>query len=61
MDEQIVENIKDPSIADWLIPKFTTTTESDRVVASISMMASLQCYFVLFVMWTPIHYSPWHS
>ena len=45
VDEQIVENIKDPSIADWLIPKFTTTTENDRIVASISMMATLQSYF----------------
>ena len=40
------KNIKDPSIADWLIPKFTTTTENDRIVASISMMATLQSYFV---------------
>ena len=45
VDEQIVKNIKDPSIADWLIPKFTTTTENDRIVASISMMATLQSYF----------------
>ena len=45
VDEQIVKNIKDPSIADWLIPKFTTTTENDRIVASISMMATLQGYF----------------
>ena len=28
VDEQIIKNIKDPSIADWLIPKFTTTTET---------------------------------
>ena len=27
VDEQIVKNIKDPSIADWLIPKFSTTIE----------------------------------
>ena len=45
VDEQIVKNIKDPSIADWLIPKFSTTTENDRIVASISMMATLQSYF----------------
>ena len=46
VDEQIVKNIKDSSIADWLIPKFTTTTENDCIVASISMMATLQGYFV---------------
>ena len=45
VDEQIVKNIKDPSIADWLIPKFSTTNENDRIVASISMMATLQSYF----------------
>ena len=45
VDEQIVKNIKDPSIADWLIPKFSTTTENDRIVASVSMMATLQSYF----------------
>ena len=45
VDEQLVKNIKDPSIADWLIPKFSTTTENDRIVASISMMATLQSYF----------------
>ena len=45
MDEQIVKNIKDPSIADWLIPKFSTTTENDRIVASVSVMATLQSYF----------------
>ena len=31
VDEQIVKNIKDPSIADWLIPKFSTKTENDRI------------------------------
>ena len=45
VDEQIVKNIKDPSIADWLIPKFSTTTENDRIVASVSVMATLQSYF----------------
>ena len=45
VDEQIVKNIKDPSIADWLIPKFSTTTENDRIVASVTMMATLLSYF----------------
>ena len=45
VDEQIVKNIKDPSIADWLIPKFSTTTENDRIVASVTVMATLQSYF----------------
>ena len=42
MHEQIVKNIKDPTIAEWLIPKFSTKTENDRIVASINMMDTLQ-------------------
>jgi len=45
VDEQIVKNIKDPSIAEWILPKFTTTTENDRIVASVTMMATLKAYF----------------
>jgi len=45
VNEQIAKNIKDPSIADWLIPKFSTTTENDHIVASVTMMATLQKYF----------------
>ena len=45
MNEQTVKNIKDPSIGDWLIPKFTTTTENDCIVASVSTMVTLQSYF----------------
>jgi len=41
VDEQIIKNIKDPTIAEWILPKFTTTTENDRVVASVTMMATL--------------------
>jgi len=32
VDEQIVKNIKDPTIAEWILPKFTTTTENDCIV-----------------------------
>lgn len=42
---QIQQNIRDPTVADWLLPAFTTTTANDRVVASISIMATLQAYF----------------
>jgi len=45
VDEQIVKNIKDPTIAEWILPKFTTTTENDRIVASVTMMATLKNYF----------------
>lgn len=40
-----MKNIKDPSIRDWVIPTFTTTTPTDRIVASISLMSTLQNFF----------------
>ena len=45
VDEQIVQNIKDPTITEWILPKFSTTTENDRIVASVTMMATLKAYF----------------
>ena len=36
VDEQIVENIQDPSVAEWLLPAFTTTAEKDRIAAAVS-------------------------
>lgn len=45
MVDQIRLNIRDPSVADWLLPSFSTTTANDRVVASISIMATMQAYF----------------
>jgi hypothetical protein len=45
VDEQIVANIRDPSVAEWLLPAFTTTEVKDRIVASVSIMATLQAYF----------------
>jgi len=45
VDEQIKHNIKDASVADWLLPCFSTTTETDRIVASVSIMSTLQAFF----------------
>jgi len=45
VDEQIMPNIKDPAVAEWLLPAFTTTGSTDRIVASISVMATLQAFF----------------
>lgn len=45
VDEQITKNIKDSSIVDWVIPKFSTTTSNDRIVCSVSLMAALQNFF----------------
>lgn len=43
--ENIVHNIKDPSVVEWILPKFTTTTWTDQVTASVSLMSTLKAYF----------------
>jgi len=45
MSKQIAKNIKDPSIRDWVIAKFSTTTPVDTVAYSIILMASMKNYF----------------
>lgn len=41
----IPSNIKDPEVSEWLIPNFSTTTRTDRIVASVTLMSTLQAYF----------------
>ena len=41
----IEKNINDPELRTWIMPQFTTTTDTDRVVAAILMMGSMQKYF----------------
>jgi hypothetical protein len=45
MSKMIAENIKDPSLREWILPTFTTTTKCDQAVASILMMSAMQKYF----------------
>lgn len=45
VDEQITTNIKDPEVAQWLLPSFSTTNVNDRVAASVTIMSTLQAYF----------------
>jgi hypothetical protein len=45
MSSILSENIKDPSLRDWALPTFTTTTKADQAAASILMLASLSKYF----------------
>ena len=45
MTKLIEKNVVDPSLRTWIIPSFTTTTDTDVVVASVVMMATLQTYF----------------
>ena len=45
MADKIAENIKDPELAKWIIPSFTTSTSNDRIAASVTLMSTLQAYF----------------
>ncbi|KAF4453139.1 hypothetical protein F53441_4136 [Fusarium austroafricanum] len=45
MSDKIAEHIKDPSLRDWVLPSFTTTTASDRVVGSVLLMGAMKAYF----------------
>jgi len=45
MIPQIASNLKDPSIRDWVIPSFTTTTPNDALVFSVVLMSALKSYF----------------
>jgi len=45
VDEEMAKNLKDESIAEWIIPNFTTTTPTDRVCACISVMSAMQNFF----------------
>jgi len=37
--------ITDAEVCDWILPDFSTTTDDDRVVGSVVLMASMKAYF----------------
>ncbi|KAI9353736.1 hypothetical protein BDR26DRAFT_849125 [Obelidium mucronatum] len=39
------EHITDPVVCDWVAPNFSTTTDNDRIVGSVVLMASMKQYF----------------
>jgi hypothetical protein len=45
MTKEIQDNIKDPDLQAWIMPEFSTTTDSDRAVAAVLMMGAMQKYF----------------
>lgn len=45
MGEIIGKNVVDPELKDWILPGFSTTTDSDIVVGSILFMGTMQKYF----------------
>ncbi|KAI9166458.1 Glucan 1,3-beta-glucosidase [Paramyrothecium foliicola] len=52
MTHLISQNVKDPQLRAWIMPSFSTTTTSDRVVASILFMGAMQKYFSYEIMIT---------
>jgi hypothetical protein len=45
MVDLIEKNIVDPTLRQWVLPNFTTTTVNDTTVAAVLMMATLKQYF----------------
>ena len=45
MSELIGDNVVDPELRPWIIPAFSTTTQTDQVVAAVMMMGAMQQYF----------------
>jgi hypothetical protein len=45
MADLIGENVIDPELKGWIMPRFTTTTHDDTSVAAMAMMGTLQKYF----------------
>eukprot|EP01133_Synstelium_polycarpum_P006254 gene6254-7253_t len=45
MTEAIAANITDPSIREWVMPSFTTTTPTDEMVGAVALMSTVKSYF----------------
>ncbi|KII90179.1 hypothetical protein PLICRDRAFT_40374 [Plicaturopsis crispa FD-325 SS-3] len=45
MTRLIDENVVDPTLRQWIMPDFSTTTDNDRIVSSVVMMATMKEYF----------------
>ncbi|KAE9364239.1 hypothetical protein N431DRAFT_519504 [Stipitochalara longipes BDJ] len=45
MTQKIQDDVVDPNLKEWAMPDFTTTRETDKVVASIVFMGSMSKYF----------------
>ncbi|MCO5578965.1 hypothetical protein L7F22_032816 [Adiantum nelumboides] len=45
MVSQLRANTTDLSFCDWVLPRFSTTTHDDTIVASVALMATMKKYF----------------
>jgi len=45
MGDLLKKNVKDPEICRWIMAEFSTTTDIDRAIYAIEMMATMKKYF----------------
>jgi hypothetical protein len=45
MGDMIHKNVVDPSLREWILPKFSTTTTNDTTIGAMLMMATMKKYF----------------
>ncbi|KAJ7267946.1 hypothetical protein C8J57DRAFT_352950 [Mycena rebaudengoi] len=45
MVDLIDKNVVDPTLREWVVPRFTTTTANDTTVSAVLIMATLKAYF----------------
>lgn len=49
MMHEVEKNVVDPSLHDWLLPNFSTTTVNDTTVSAVLVMATFKKYFSYFM------------
>ncbi|GAB1311781.1 hypothetical protein MFIFM68171_01991 [Madurella fahalii] len=45
MANELSKNVNDSELVPWIIPNFSTTTDTDRVAASVVLMGAMKKYF----------------
>ncbi|KAH7116605.1 hypothetical protein B0J13DRAFT_421708, partial [Dactylonectria estremocensis] len=45
MQDLMLKELNDPSVADWMLPRFSTTTQTDITVVCMLFMGSMRKYF----------------
>jgi hypothetical protein len=45
MGDIVDKNVVDPALRDWIVPAFTTTTDTDRTASAVLVTATLKQYF----------------
>ncbi|KAK1751141.1 hypothetical protein QBC47DRAFT_392315 [Echria macrotheca] len=45
MAGEIAKNVNDPELVPWVIPNFSTTTDTDRIASSVLLMGAMKKYF----------------